>query len=176
MSLYDETVPEFVRTLNALEAWIDEAHAYAEAREFSPDVLLTARLYPDQFDLTRNIQSACDAAKLTAKRICEVDAPKHEDGPSTWEKLRARIRETVAYLEGLDPAGFEGRDEVILSPAMLRGGRVVTKRFVRGFGLPNFYFHATTCYAILRANGVKLGKRAFIGSFPIMPPEDAPTE
>ncbi len=168
MSLYDETVPEFLRTLAALEAWIDEAHAYAEERGFSPDVLLTARLFPDQFDLTRNIQSACDAAKLTCQRVSLVEAPKHEDGPATWDELRARIQDTKAYLQGLDPAAFDGRDDVILAPPMLQGARVVTKRFVRGFGLPNFYFHATTSYAILRANGVKLGKRAFIGALPIL--------
>ncbi|MCO4770753.1 MAG: DUF1993 domain-containing protein [Deltaproteobacteria bacterium] len=172
MSMYDETVPEFLRTLTAMEAWIDEAHAYAEERGFESDVLLTARLSPDQYDVTRNIQSAADTAKLTAQRICGVKAPTHEDGPSTWEKLRARIAEVKEYLEGLDPAAFADRDDVIISPSMLRGGRVVTKRYVRGFGLPNFYFHCTTTYAILRANGVKLGKRAFLGSLPILPPAE----
>jgi hypothetical protein len=84
--------------------------------------------------------------------------------------LRARIAEVKAYLGALDPAAFEGRDEVVLAPAMLRGARIVTRDYVRGYGLPNFFFHACTSYSILRANGVKLGKIAFLGALPILPP------
>ena len=172
MSLFDETVPVFARTLTSMEAWIDEAHAYAEERGFSPEVLLTARLSPDQFDLTRNIQSACDAAKLTCVRVTGVEAPKHEDGPCTWEVLRARIADVKVYLDGLDRAAFEGRDDVVLAPGFLRGERILAKDFVRGFGMANFYFHAVTSYSILRANGVKLGKIKYIGGLHLLPSAD----
>jgi len=169
MSLYDETVPVFVRTLTALEVWIDDAHAFAEERGFSPDVFLTARLAPDQFDVTRNIQSTCDSAKLTCSRVTGVDAPTHEDGPCSWEVLRARIADVKGYLGGLGEEAFAGRDDVVLSPAFLRGGRMLAKDYVRGFGIANFYFHACATYSILRANGVKLGKIKYIGGLTLLP-------
>jgi hypothetical protein len=167
MSLHDETIPTFLRTLTALEGWLTEAEAWAEERGFEPAVLLAARLFPDQFDLTRNIQSACDTAKLTGARIAQIEAPRHEDGPSTLAELRTRISEVKQWIAALDPAAFEGRDDAWLSPAFLRGGRIRVAEYVRAFALPNFFFHAVTTYSILRSQGVKLGKIQFIGSLEV---------
>jgi hypothetical protein len=172
MSLHSRTVTAFLQTLVAAEGWLAEAEAWAEDRGFEADVLLDARLFPDQFSLRRNLQSMCDTAKLTPARVAQVEAPKHEDGPQTLAELKARIADVKAWLESLDPAAFEGREDELLAPAFLRGGRVRVDDFVRGWGLPNFYFHAVTSYSILRSQGVKLGKRAYIGSMPILPPED----
>ena len=102
MSLYAETIPQLSKMLGNLNNWLDDAVAYGETRGFDPEVLLVARLSPDQFDLTRQIQSACDTAKLTGARLAEVEAPKHEDGPTTIPALKVRIAEVQAFLAGLD--------------------------------------------------------------------------
>lgn len=171
MSLYDQTVPAYRQGLANLDAWLEEALASAEARGFSADNLLVARLAPDQFDLTRQIQTACDTAKLTGARLADVDAPQHEDGPATFEELRARIADVRAFLETLDRDAVEAARGRRFEPPFMKGMDVALPDYVREFGIPNFYFHLTTAYAILRHNGVKLGKRAFLGHLSLRPIE-----
>lgn len=171
MGVYANTIPTFQRGLTNLRSWLDEAEQNATEREYDVSVLLTARLSPDQFDLTRQIQTACDAAKLTAARLAQVDAPKHEDGPATVEELRTRIDSVLAFIDGLDTAAIDASAERKLAPAFLQGMAMTVPNYLNQFAVPNFYFHLTTSYAILRHNGVKLGKRAFLGSIDLIPAE-----
>jgi len=167
MSMYDELVPQFHKMLGGLERWLEEGEAFATARELDLDALLTARLYPDQLNLTRNIQAATDTAKLAVARLAAVDAPNHEDGPATLPQLRARIAEVSAYLQAADRDAVDAGAARVLTLPFLPGQTVVGRDYVRQFAVPNFYFHLTTSYAILRNLGVKLGKRTFIGSLPL---------
>lgn len=163
MSLHAITVPAYDQGLGNLARWLDEASAHAEERGFDPEVLLGCRLAPDQFELYRQIQSACDTAKLTSARLAGVDAPKHEDGPTTLAELRTRIAEVRAFITGLDVAAVDAAETRRYAPAYVPGKDIAFPDYVREFGLPNFYFHLTMAYAILRHNGVKLGKRTFLG-------------
>lgn len=171
MSVYDECMPQMMKMLTNLEHWLDQACEYAEAREFDPERLVNARLSPDMFALVKQVQAACDAAKFTGARLSETEAPRNEDTETTLAELRERIAVTRAFLEGLDPAAFEGAGERILTLAMLRGGSVTGADYLREFAIPNFYFHVSMAYAILRHNGVKLGKRTYIGKLNIKMPE-----
>lgn len=163
MSLHAITVPAYDQALGNLERWLDEAGQYAEERGFDPEGLLLSRLAPDQFELYRQIQSACDTAKLTCARLAGVDAPKHEDGPTTLPELRARIADVRTFITGLDAAAMDAAKDRRYAPAYVPGKDIAFPDYVREFGLPNFYFHLTMAYAILRHNGVKLGKRTFLG-------------
>ncbi|HHO53616.1 MAG TPA: DUF1993 domain-containing protein [Deltaproteobacteria bacterium] len=156
--------------LRNLSAWLDVATAHAEARGFDPEILLSSRLVPDQWPLSRQIQASCDAAKFIAARLSDTSAPEHPDDESTLDELRARIASTCAYLEGFSAADLEGAGELELFLPFLQGGSVMAPDYLREFALPNFYFHVTTAYAILRHNGVSLGKQAYIGSMNIKPP------
>ena len=163
MSLYAQTIPAYRQALGNLDRWLEEAVASAAERGFDAEVLAVARLAPDQFDLTRQIQSACDTAKLTGARLAGVEAPIHEDGPATLAGLRARIAEVLAFLETLDPAGVDAARGRRYAPAYVPGKDIGFPDYVREFAVPNFYFHLSMAYAILRHNGVKLGKRAYLG-------------
>ncbi len=169
MSLYPDTVPQLIKMLANLEAWIDEAHEFAAAREFEPDRLLQARLFPDMFELTRQVQAACDTAKFIGARLSGTEAPSDPDTETTFVELRARIAKTKTFLEGLDPTLFEGAGERVLELGMLRGRKIRADEYLRAFGVPNFYFHASMTYALLRKQGVKLGKRKFLGGFELLP-------
>lgn len=169
--MYDSTVPVLTQTLTNIDTWLQDAVAFAEAREMDPEALLTERLYPDMFDLRRQIQSACDAAKLVGARLADVEAPKHEDGPQTLAELRARIAEVIGFLKELDPARFEDAESRELRLPFLQGMAVKGGDYARQFGLPNASFHACMTYAILRSVGVKLGKRKFIGHMSLYKPE-----
>jgi hypothetical protein len=167
MNAYDLTVPVFSRLLGNLEALLDKGAAHAEARKFDPAVLLAARLAPDMFPLTKQVQIAADFAKGGVARLTGAEPPKWEDTESSIAELKARIARTREFVESHTQAQFEGalerRVEIKLGgqPVALSGldylNRVV---------LPNFYFHLVTAYDILRHNGVELGKRDFIGPLP----------
>ncbi|MGE0791517.1 MAG: DUF1993 family protein [Sandaracinaceae bacterium] len=164
MSLYHAAVVQNVKMLRNLGRWLDDAEAYAKEREFDPEVLLQARLYPDQFALLRQVQSACDSAKLAAHRLAGKDAPKHEDTETTLAELRARIDSAASSVEKLTEADFGGAAERVIKLPFLPEGKVISgANYFDEFGQPNFYFHVCMSYAILRHNGVKLGKRPYIG-------------
>ncbi len=164
MSFYQATVPQLKKMLNNLDKWLDAAVAHAKAKSFDPSVLLTARLAPDQYSLTRQIQACCDGAKFTSARLAGKEAPKHPDTETTLDELHARIRSVVEYLDTFTEADFaDTKDRTVALPFM--PGKVLSAAdYLNEMALPNFYFHVTTAYAILRHNGVDLGKIAFIGS------------
>jgi uncharacterized protein len=164
MSLHDASVSQMSKMLRNLAGWLDKAEAHAKTKKFDVDVLVVARLAPDQYALVRQIQSACDSAKFAAARLASVEAPKHPDEEKTIAELRQRIHSTLAFLETITPAHFEGAaDREVLLPFM-PGKAAKGAEYIVDFALPNFYFHVTTAYAILRHNGVELGKYDFIGA------------
>lgn len=169
MSMYRATIPQLSKMLTNLDRWLDKAAEHAAARKFDPETLLTARLAPDQFALCRQIQAACDAAKFTAARLTGKDAPAHPDTESTVAQLKARIGAVVAYLGTFTEEDFAGAaDRPVLLP-FAPGTQILGRYYLNELALPNFYFHATTAYAILRHNGVDVGKRDFLGAISLQP-------
>lgn len=163
ISMHSASVPVFVRVLNAMLGWLDKAQAHAEARKFSPDNYLALRLAPDMLPFTKQIQIASDMAKGCAARLAGQEVPKWEDNEAALDQLRARIRKTIDFLQSVPAAqidGSEGREIVIPS----RNGelRFDGETYLKHYATPNFYFHATTTYALLRHAGVELGKRDFL--------------
>ena len=164
LSMYRASVPVFKQLLKSLDAILDKAAAYAAARKIDPNALLQARLAPDMFHLTRQVQIASDQAKGIAARMAGQEPPKFEDNEASFADLKARIAKTIAFLDGLQPAQIDGSEDREI--AMPVGGQTLKFKgvdYLLGFGLPNFYFHVTTAYAILRHNGLEIGKRDFIG-------------
>jgi len=165
ISMYQASAPRFLNTLKNLAAILDKARAHAEARKIDELALTGARLYPDMFPLSRQVQIACDTAKGAAARLAGVEVPRHEDTEQTFDELKARIARTTALLETFQPAQIDGSEDRTIE---FRLGRFEVKwnglQYLCGFALPNFYFHATTAYDILRHNGVELGKRDYIGN------------
>ena len=141
--------------------------AYAKTKSFEPDVLVTARLAPDQYPLVRQVQSACDSAKFTAAYLAGQKAPSHPDTETTMAQLRARIQACLSYLETVKASDFAGAEQRKVSPAWMQGKWSAANHYLAQVGIPNFYFHVTTAYAILRHNGVALGKVDYIGAFPM---------
>ena len=167
LSMFDVCVPPSLRTLAALRGMLDKAAAHAAARGFEPSVLLGSRLYPDMFALSRQVQITADFAKGGVARLTGAEAPKMADTETTIPELQARLDRTVAFIETATPGAFEGSEtrEVVLKV----GGhemRFDGKTYLLHFVLPNLYFHATAAYAILRHNGVEVGKRDYVGAIP----------
>jgi len=165
ISMYQASAPRFVNTLKNLSAILDKAQAHADAKKIEPRVLTAARLYPDMFPMSRQVQSACDTAKGAVARLAGVEVPVHEDTEQTFEELKARIAKTITFIETIQPAQVDGSEdrEVVLK---FRSGEVKFRgmQYLLGHALPNFYFHVTTAYDILRHNGVEVGKRDYIGT------------
>lgn len=164
MSLYQASVPQFKKMLNNLDKWLDAAVAHATKKSFDPAVLLTSRLAPDQYALTRQIQACCDAAKFATARLAGKEAPKHPDTETTLDELRARIRSTLEFLDTVTEADFADAKGRVIELPFMPGKALVAADYLNEMSLPNFYFHVTTAFAILRHNGVDIGKPAFIGS------------
>lgn len=160
-------ITQLAKMLTNLDRWLEKATAHAQARAFEVDVLAQARLAPDQFELVRQVQSACDAAKYAAAYLAGQPAPSHPDTERTVAELRARIRTCVDYLSSFDPAAFAGGGERRVTPAWLPQGWMRGDRYLAEVAIPNFHFHVVTAYAILRHNGVDLGKMDYIGSLPL---------
>ena len=165
ISMYQVSVPVFIRMLNNLAAVLDKGAAYAEARKIEPSVLINARLYPDMLPLVKQVQIASDNAKGAVARLAGVEVPKYEDTEETIADLRARLSRTVDFVESIKPAQIDGSEDKDIHLKL--GTREVTfkgMQYLLGFALPNFYFHVVTAYDILRHNGVEVGKRDFIGT------------
>lgn len=162
-----ETIRQFAKMLGNLDRWLETGSAFAEKKKVEPDVLAQARLAPDQYALARQVQSACDAAKYAAAYLSGQKAPSHPDTEKTLGELRARIRTCVQYLESVKPSGYAGAADKRVSPPWLQGKWFRGADYLAQLAVPNFYFHVTTAYAILRHNGVELGKMDFIGSMPV---------
>jgi hypothetical protein len=163
MSLYEQSVPHFTRLLRNLQSWLDAAEGHAKAKGFDAQVLLQSRLAPDQFPLLKQIQIACDAAKNTAARIAGKEPPAHPDTEQTLTEVRARIATALAYLASLERSDFDGADDRRVTLPVFQGKSLSAPQYLFEYGTPNFYFHITTAYAILRHNGVDLGKKNFLG-------------
>ncbi|HEY3235102.1 MAG TPA: DUF1993 domain-containing protein [Polyangiaceae bacterium] len=167
MWMYQVTVPQFKQMLVNLDSWLGKAVAYADSKKFDPNTLLNARLAPDQFAFARQVQSTCDQAKFTVARLTGKEAPSHPDTEQTIDQLRARVGAVISYLDTFQPNDFNGADERPIELPRTDNKVMLGRDYLIQRQLPNFYFHATTTYAILRHNGVDLGKRDFIGSLNI---------
>src|SRR5687767_5262386 len=165
ISMYQASVPRFAHALRNLSAILDKAQVHAEAKKLDPAVPGGLRLIADMFPLARQVQIACDTAKGAVARLAGVEIPKFEDDEKTLPELKARIARTLDFVESVPAAKIDGSEEreVVLQ---MRGGEQRFKglAYLMGHACPNFYFHCTTAYNILRANGVELGKRDFIGN------------
>jgi uncharacterized protein len=162
MNYHDIFVREPIQMLKAIGNWLDKSEAYATEKKFNAEDLLAARLAPDQYALTRQIQSACDSAKSNAARLSGSELPSHPDTEKTVAELRARLEKTIAFLETVTPAAFDGADERKVTQSWMGDKHVVGADYARQFAVPNFHFHVVTSYAILRHNGVPLGKMDFV--------------
>jgi uncharacterized protein len=165
ISMYQASAPRFANLLKNLSAILDKAKAHAEAKKIDELVLTASRLYPDMYALARQVQIACDTAKGAVARLAGVEVPKHEDTEKTFDELKGRIAKTLAFIATVKPAQIDGSEgkEIVLK---LQGKEVPFKGlpYLLGFAWPNFYFHLTTAYNILRHNGVEIGKRDFVGN------------
>ena len=164
ISLYQASVPVFQQFLGSLRAVLAKAEAYAAAHKIEATVLLQARLYPNMFTLTRQVQIAGDFAKGAPARLAGLDPPKYEDNEASFADLLARIDRTSAFLKTLKAAQIDGQEERTIELKV--GGQLMTFKgqpYLLHYALPNFFFHAAAAYAILRHNGVELGKRDFMG-------------
>jgi hypothetical protein len=164
MSLFEGSVVQFKKMLTQLDRWLDAGVAYSQKKAFDQSVLFHARLAPDQYALGRQVQAACDAAKFTAARLTGKEPPKHPDTEQTVAELKARIQSTVAYLDTFKAADFAGAEARKVELSFLEGKVLLGPDYLMEMAIPNFFFHVTTAYAILRHLGVDLGKRDFIGS------------
>jgi hypothetical protein len=164
ISMSSASLPVYKTMLDNLSHFLDKAQAHAEARKFDPAALLQFRLAPDMLPFTRQIQLACDHAKNGVARMSGVEAPKFEDNESTFAELKARIRNTLDYLASVPADRLDGtEDKDITFPVGRESTRTMkAEAYLKHWSLPNFFFHVTTAYVILRHNGVELGKKDFL--------------
>lgn len=164
ITMHSASVPMFVRMLGNLVKFIEKAEAHAQAKKFDPAVYLTARLAPDMLPFTRQVQIACDTAKFCMARLGGVEAPKHEDNEASLGDLKSRIAKTLAFIQSVPADQIVGTEDKDINVPR-RDGVLVMKgeAYLKHFATPNFYFHVTTAYALLRHYGVELGKADFLG-------------
>lgn len=166
LSMYQASIPVFVRALGNLSHLLDKGAAYAEAKKIDPSVLVTARLAPDMFPLSRQVQIATDSVKGCAARLAGIDIPSYADTESTFPELQARIAKTVAFLNGIKASQIDGSE---MRPVALKvRGKDTSfqgQDYLLTFVYPTFFFHVTTAYAILRHNGLEIGKMDYLGSY-----------
>lgn len=164
--MYEITVPQFAKMLRNLKAVLAKGAAFADSKKIDMSVLLNARLAPDQFPLTKQIQIATDSAKLCAARLSGVAAPTHDDKETTLAELNARIDSVVEYLNGLQAKDFAGCESKQITQPRWEGKYLLGQEYVLQHAIPNVYFHVTTAYSILRHNGVDVGKKDYLGELP----------
>jgi hypothetical protein len=164
ISMYQAAVPVFVKTLGNLAAILDKAAAFAAAKKVDPSVLLGYRLAPDMLSLTRQVQIASDHAKRAPARLAGIEAPVYEDNEESFADLKLRIDKTVAYINTLKPGQIDGSEARDITLKIGNGTQTLSgQAYLLHNALPNFFFHVTTAYAILRHCGVEIGKKDFIG-------------
>ncbi len=154
---------EMKKLLKNMDGWLDKAAAHAAAKGYDPNVLLQARLAPDMFPLVRQFQSACDNAKFAAAFTTGQEPPAHADTEQTFEEVRGRIAAVIGYLDSFTAKDFEGTDSRTVRRPRWEGKSMTASDYFIEQAMPNFFFHLTTAYAILRHNGVDVGKRDFLG-------------
>jgi hypothetical protein len=164
ISMYQASAPVFKRMLQHLSAFIDKAAAHAAAKKIDPAVLAGDRLAPDMLPFPRQIFIACDTAKFCVARLSGAEAPKFADDEKTFDEFKARIQKTIDFIDSVKPAQIDGSED---KPISFKAGQTELKftgqSYLLNFAMPNFYFHVTTAYAILRHNGVEVGKMDFLG-------------
>ena len=165
MSFYDATVPAFLQILGSLSGLLTKAEAHCKAKNIAPEVLLTARLYPDMLPLAKQIQLVCDFAAKSCARLTHSEVPSIPDTEKTFEELKQRLAKTIDYVKAFKPAQFDGADAKDVTFPVGPSNTLTLKgqQFLSAFTFPNFYFHAATAHGILRHNGVEIGKRDFLG-------------
>ena len=164
ISMYEASIPTFLHSLRNLKAILQKGVAHAESKKFEPTLLATTRLAVDMLPLTRQVQIASDAAKGAAARLAGVDAPKFEDNETTIAELIARVDKTIDYLQSFKPEQLDGSEErTITIPTPRQTFSFPGLIFLRHWALPNFFFHVTTAYNLLRHNGVEIGKADYLG-------------
>ncbi len=164
LSMYDAAIPPLKRTLSNLSAILKKGEDYADAKKVEHAVLLNARLFPDMYPLTRQVQIATDMSKGAAARLAGVEIPKYEDNETSFAELQDRIAKTIAFIETIKPAQLEGAETRDITIAVRKIELKFTGlAYLLKWVLPNVYFHVTTAYNILRHNGVELGKTDFLG-------------
>jgi len=164
---HNDAIRLFAKMLQNLEQWMDKAAAYAQAKSFEVEVLAHSRLAPDQYTFVRQVQAACDQAKYAAAYLGGKPAPSHPDTEQTFAELRERIRKCLSFIETIQPEDFAGAEDRKVSPPWLHGKWLRGDDYLLHVAIPNFFFHVTTAYAILRHNGVDLGKMDYVGTLPV---------
>jgi hypothetical protein len=164
--LYELTVPQFVKMLTNLNHLIEKSETYAQAKKFEMDVLLNSRLAPDQFHFIRQVQIVCDTAKLGVSRLTGKEAPTHADNEKTVAEIKERINSTINYLKTIASKDFEGAEAKHIKTPRWEDQYLTGFDYVQHHVIPNFYFHITTAYSILRHNGVDIGKKDYLGALP----------
>lgn len=167
ISLYAATVPVFKQMLLALSDVLKKGEEHARDRKFEPSTLLQARLSPDMLPLVRQVQIACDFANSVPARIAGIEVATYQDNEQSFAELQQRIAKTVALLDGLTTEQFDGGEgkEIVLRPGTPKEKKLSGQAYVLAYGLPQFFFHVTTAYNLLRHNGVEIGKKDFMGSY-----------
>lgn len=166
ISMYQACVPPLTRVLTNLTGILEKAAAHCEAKKIDPAVLIGSRLYPDMFPFARQVQIATDNAKGSAARLAGMDPPRYEDTETIFPELIARVRKTADFLATFKPEQIDGSEERTITLNMRHGTLTFPgQTYLLNYALPNFYFHTTTAYAILRHNGIEVGKQDFLGKF-----------
>jgi len=167
ISLYAASVPVFKQLLTALGDVLKKAEAHATAKNIEPSVLLQSRLYPDMFALVRQVQIAVDFAKGVSARLAGVEVPSYPDSEQSFADLQALLTKVLGFIDGLAPAQIDGQEEreIVLRPGTPKEKKLSGQTYLLHYGLPQFFFHVTTAYDILRHNGVEVGKRDFMGAY-----------
>ncbi len=167
ISLYAASVPVFKQMLQSMDAVLSKAQAHAEAKKIDPAALLQARLFPDMFPLIRQVQVAADFARGVSARLAGADVPKFEDAEQSFDDLHALIAKSLSFIDSVTPDQIDGHEDRVI---VTRKGTPKERQFnaqayLLSYGLPQFFFHVTTTYAILRHNGVEVGKRDYMGQY-----------
>ena len=167
LSLYDAGVGVFKQMLGGMDDVLAKAQAHAAAKKIEPAVLIQARLYPDMFPLGKQVQIACDFARGVSARLAGGDVPVYDDKEQTFEELRVLIARSLSFVGSFDATQFaaSGQREIVLRPGTPKEKRLNGEKYLLAYGLPQFFFHVTTAYALLRHNGVEIGKRDYMGAY-----------
>ena len=165
--MYTNSVPVFKQLLTAMKDILALAAAQVAARSMEPDALLQARLYPDMFPLVKQVQIAADFARGISARLAGIDVPSHAGDEKSFADLDVLLAKTLAFLDGADAAAFDGSEsrEIVLRPGTPKEKKLSGQAYLSNYGLPQFFFHVTTTYAILRHNGLAIGKRDYMGAY-----------
>ncbi len=165
--MYTHSVPVFKQMLNALKAILKQTEEHAATKAIEPDALLQARLFPDMFPLTKQVQIAADFSRGISARLAGVDVPTFEGDPKSFSDLDALLTQTLTFLDSVNPSQFEGKEvtEIVLRPGTPKEKKLSGQAYLANYGLPQFFFHVSTAYAILRHNGMAIGKRDYMGAY-----------